>query len=157
MLMVICFMKLRHSPVRPSRPVTPGLSVEFAVARPFAFNNFQHPFRVTPFCPECSWRRVLCHSYEKCYEVGGLGISSQRGRGPMLTPLESTLMRNPPICTNPRGVTSLESILNLLSPLELTLTKYNDLKSHRIILLRKTGGGSTTIFKSAHRRGASRL
>ncbi len=40
-----------------------------------------------------------------------------------LTPLDSTLTENPPICADSRPVKPLESIANLLSPLDLTLTR----------------------------------
>jgi hypothetical protein len=72
----------------------------------------------------------------------------------LLSPLEFTLTENTPAGPKSRPLTPLESISNLLSPLELTLTKNAPvsplestltksvvLKSHRIILLQKRGGG----------------
>jgi hypothetical protein len=53
---------------------------------------------------------------------------------------------------NSRQVTPLESSASLLSPLELTLTKYKDLKSHRIILLQKRVGEGMTLTPVAKQR-----
>jgi hypothetical protein len=71
----------------------------------------------------------------------------------LLSPLELTLTRKALNCPNLQQITPLESITNLLSPLDSTLTKnapvsplesaltkYNDLKSHRITLLQKRWG-----------------
>jgi hypothetical protein len=71
----------------------------------------------------------------------------------LLSPLKLTLTRKALNCPNLQQIKPLESGANLLSPLELTLTKnapvtplestltkYKDLKSHRIKLLQKRWG-----------------
>src|ERR1700693_2185224 len=59
-----------------------------------------------------------------------------------VSPLELTLTRRVHSCPDFHEIKPLESIANLLSPLESTLTKCEDFKLHRIILLQKRGRGA---------------
>ena len=68
----------------------------------------------------------LSTAFPACPEL----LGEPQGVNVPLSPLHRTLTKNAPACPDLRGV----------SPLELTLTKYKDLKSHRITLLQKRGG-----------------
>jgi hypothetical protein len=128
---------------RPNRSFTPAkrVSVQFQRKSPLYFQQLTNLF----------FGKSFPLKFMQIAPGGGGSMSNSNKKGPRfgLSPLELTLTKKALNCPNLQQITPLESVANLLSPLELTLTKnepeltltkYKDLKSHRITLLQRRGG-----------------